>query len=455
MKQTPELRYEALIAQHAEALQAQTPAVLQAPRAAATEAFVAKGFPTKRDERYKYTAVGEAFAHADYQPQVGHVPAIDPYTAYRCPVEALASTSYYIVGDRFCPAPVAMATALPQGVLVMSLAEAARTHADLVAQYYAKQADATQDGITALNTALVQDGVFVYVPQGVKVEQPIQIVSIAQGHGVMSNRRVLIALEAEAEATFVFCEHATAGEDHLCTQVGEVYAGEDSKLQLLFLEETTATYRQFSNFYVHQGARSEAVINSLMLHSGLTRNYLYLALAGEKARVECYGCVVGNDYQHCDNHAVIDHQVPDCDSNILYKYLLDDHAVGAFVGHVLVRPNAQHTYSEETNANICVSPTARLYTRPMLEIYADDVRCNHGATTGQLDTNALFYMQQRGIPEEEARILLQYAFINEVIERIDIPALRDRLSGIIDRRFRGDRTAACGEGQCALCDKKG
>lgn len=449
-----EQHYTALIAQHLPTLTAQTPAPLNALRAAAAEAFEAKGFPTKRDERYKYTAVAEAFAHAAYTPTIGGArPTTDPYTAYRCPVAALANTSYYLLGDHFCPAPAAMAAALPQGVLVMSLSEAARSHADLVSRYYGKQADVEQDSITALNTALVQDGIFVYVPQGVKVEQPIQIVSIAQGDGRMSNRRVLIALEAQAEATFVFCEHATAGEQHLCTQVGEVFAGEDSKMQLLFLEETAATYRQFSNFYVKQEARSEAIINSLMLHSGLTRNYLYLALAGEKARVECYGCVVGNDYQHCDNHAVIDHQVPDCDSNILYKYLLDDHAVGAFVGHVLVRPDAQHTYSEETNANICISPTARIYTRPMLEIYADDVKCNHGATTGQLDANALFYMQQRGIPEAEARILLQYAFINEVIEQIDIPALRDRLSDIVERRFRGDRKAACSEGQCALCAK--
>lgn len=448
-----EQHYHALIAKHTDALLASTPAPLNAPRMAATAAFQQQGFPTKRDERYKYTAVGEAFAHRAYAPQVGVALSIDPYTAYRCPVAALANTSYYIVGDRLAPPPATMAEALPSGVLVMSLAEAARIHPELVTRYYAQQADVTKDSITALNTALVQDGVFVYVPQGVKVEQPIQIVSIAQGDDVMSNRRVLIALEAEAEATFVFCEHATMGEQHLCTQVGEVYAGEGSKLQLLFLEETTASYRQFSNFYVKQEARSEAIINSLMLHSGLTRNYLYLALAGEKARVECYGCVVGNDQQHCDNHAVIDHQVPDCDSNILYKYLLDDHAVGAFVGHVLVRPDAQHTYSEETNANICISPTARIYTRPMLEIYADDVKCNHGATTGQLDTNALFYMQQRGIPEAEARILLQYAFINEVIEQIDIPVLRERLSDIVERRFRGDRMASCGEGQCALCHK--
>lgn len=448
-----EQHYRTLLATHTAALVARSADALNAPRAAAAAAFEQQGFPTKRDERYKYTAVGEAFAHAPYALSMSEGCTTDPYTTYRCPVAALANTSYYIVGDHFAPAPASMAAALPAGVLVMSLAEAARTQPSLVARYYAQQADVTKDSLTALNTALVQDGVFVYVPQGVKVEQPIQIVSIAEGDGVMSNRRVLIALEAEAEATFVFCEHANAGEQHLCTQVGEVYASEGSKLQMLFLEETAASYRQFSNFYVKQAARSEAVINSLMLHSGLTRNYLYLALSGEKARVDCYGCVVGNGYQHCDNHAIIDHQVPDCDSNILYKYLLDDHAVGAFVGHVLVRPNAQHTYSEETNANICVSPTARIYTRPMLEIYADDVKCNHGATTGQLDTNALFYMQQRGIPEAEARILLQYAFINEVIEQIDIPALRERLSDIVERRFRGDHTASCGEGQCGLCHK--
>ena len=154
-----------------------------------------------------------------------------------------------------------------------------------------------------------------------------------------------------------------------------------------------------------------------------------------------------------DNHTTIDHRVPDCTSNELFKYVLDDQAVGAFAGKVLVREGAQHTSSQQTNRNICATREARMYTQPQLEIYADDVKCSHGATVGQLDENALFYMQQRGIPLKEARLLLMFAFVNEVIDNevidyIRMDALKDRLHRLVEKRFRGELNKCQG---CAIC----
>jgi Fe-S cluster assembly protein SufD len=152
--------------------------------------------------------------------------------------------------------------------------------------------------------------------------------------------------------------------------------------------------------------------------------------------------------QLVDNHTFIDHQVPECTSNELFKYVLDEQAVGAFAGKVLVREGAQHTSSQQTNRNLCATREARMYTQPQLEIYADDVKCSHGATVGQLNEEALFYMQQRGIPKQEARLLLMFAFVNEVVDQIRIEALKERLHRLVEKRFRGELNKCQG---CAIC----
>ena len=158
--------------------------------------------------------------------------------------------------------------------------------------------------------------------------------------------------------------------------------------------------------------------------------------------------MVAAKHHHFDNITLIDHQVPHCTSNELYKYVLDDHAVGAFAGRVLVRQEAQKTSSQETNQNLCAAKTARMYTQPMLEIYADDVKCAHGSTVGQLNDAALFYMQQRGISLKEAKLLLEFAFVNEVIDKMELEPLRDRLHHLVEKRFRGELNKCEG---CQLC----
>lgn len=164
-----------------------------------------------------------------------------------------------------------------------------------------------------------------------------------------------------------------------------------------------------------------------------------------------YGCVVADGEQHVDNNTLIDHQAANCQSTELYKYVLDDKAVGAFAGRVLVREGAQKTVSQETNANLCATKTARMFSQPMLEIYADDVKCSHGSTVGQINDAALFYMRQRGIPEEEARLLLKFAFVGEVLDSIKLDALRDRLHFLVEQRFRGElgKCSGCGPNACS------
>ena len=340
-------------------------------------------------------------------------------------------------------------TLLEKGIIFCSFSEAVREHPDLVKKYYGKLADTAEDGVTAFNTAFAQDGVLFYVPKNVVVEKPIQLVNILRGDvNFMVNRRVLIILEEGAQARLLVCDHAMDGVNFLATQVIEIFAGENAIFDFYELEETHTSTVRISNMYVRQEANSNVLLNGMTLHNGTTRNTTRVTLAGEHAELNLCGMAIADKNQHVDNHTTIDHAVPNCTSNELYKYVLDEQAVGAFAGLVLVRPDAQHTSSQQTNRNLCATRDAHMYTQPQLEIYADDVKCSHGATVGQLDESALFYMRQRGIPVREARLLLMFAFVNEVIDTIRLDALKDRLHLLVEKRFRGELNKCQG---CAIC----
>ena len=296
---------------------------------------------------------------------------------------------------------------------------------------------------------LAQDGLLVYVKRGVKVDRTIQVINILRSDvPLMVNRRVLIVMEEGAEAKLLFCDHAADDREFLATQVIEAYVGRNASLDLYCMEETHYKNTRVSNVYIEQQADSRVNHNVITLHNGTTRNRLDVLLKGEGAECWCNGCVIADKAQHIDNNTLIDHQVPHCTSHELYKYVLDDKSTGAFAGRVLVRHGAQKTVSEERNQNLCATKEARMYTQPMLEIYADDVKCSHGSTVGQLNDAALFYMRQRGISKKEAKLLLEFAFINEVIDQIKLEPLRDRLHYLVEKRFRGELTKCEG---CKMC----
>jgi len=423
-------------------------APLNAVRDQAFEDFKAQGFPNRKVERYKYTNMQELF-----EPNYGlnlnrlEIP-VDPYEAFKCDVPNLSTSLYFVVNDAFYTKALPR-VALPDGVIIDSLNRIAAEKPELIAKYYAQIAKTKEDAITALNTMLAQDGLFVYVPKNTKVDRAVQVINILRSDvDLMINRRVLIVLEEGAEAKFLFCDHAADDRNFLSTQVIEAYVGENASLELNCLEETHYKNVRVSNVYIDQQANSRVNHNVITLHNGTTRNMLNLVFKGEGAECHCNGCVIADKSQHVDNNTLVDHQVGHCDSNVLYKYVLNDKAVGAFAGKVLVRKDAQKTTSQETNQNLCSTKEARMYTQPMLEIYADDVKCNHGSTVGQLNDAAMFYMQQRGISVEEAKLLLEFAFINEVIDKMELEPLRDRLHHLVEMRFRGQLNKCEG---CKLC----
>lgn len=424
------------------------PQVLNDLRDKAFDDFCRQGFPSKKVERYKYTDMQKIF-----EPNYGlnlnrlEIP-VNPYDVFKCDVPNLSTSLYFVVNDSFYDKMLPKCS-LAEGVIVGSLSKVAAEHPELVAKYYGKIANTGEDAVTALNTMLSQDGLMVYVPKNVKVEKAIQVINILRSDvDLMVNRRVLIVMEQGSEAKFLFCDHAADDRNFLATQVIEAFVGENAKLDLYCLEETHYKNTRVSNVYIEQQANSVVNHNVITLHNGVTRNRLDLVFKGEGAECFANGCVIGDKSQHIDNNTLIDHQVGHCTSHQLYKYVLGDEAVGAFAGRILVRKDAQKTSSNEINQNLCTTKQARMFTQPMLEIYADDVKCSHGSTVGQLNDAAMFYMRQRGISEKEAKLLLEFAFVNEVVDQIQLEPLKERLRYLVEKRFRGELNKCEG---CKLC----
>ena len=447
-----EQQYIELYEQVRELICSHAPEAMNAVRDEAFEDFRRLGFPSKKVERYKYTDMQKLFA-PDYGVNLNRLQIpINPYESFRCDVPNLSTSLYFVVNDMFYHDEKPKGH-LPEGVVIGSM----RDYPELVSKYYTKLAKTGEDAVTALNTMLEQDGLLVYVPKNVKVERAIQVINILkatpqnaprQVPDLMVNRRVLIILEEGSELKMLFCDHTADDRNFLATQVIEAYVGENSSLDLYCLEETHYKNVRVSNVYIDQQANSRVNHNVITLHNGVTRNKLDLTFSGEGAECQCYGCVIADKQQHVDNNTLITHKVPHCTSNELYKYVLDDQSTGAFAGRVLVEHGAQKTSSQMTNQNLTATKEARMYTQPMLEIYADDVKCAHGSTVGQLNDAALFYMRQRGISLEEAKLLLQNAFITEVIDHMQLVPLRDRLHYLVEKRFRGELNKCAG---CRLC----
>lgn len=447
-KVSAEQQYIDLYAGYREAICRGSALVLNAPRDEAFESFHRAGFPSRKVERYKYTDIGPLFA-PNYGLNLNRfdIP-VDPYEVFGCDVPNLSTSLYFVVNDVFYTKALP-STHLPDGVIVGSLRVIAAEKPGFIDRYYSKIADSSSDAITALNTMLAQDGLLIYVPDGVEVERAIQVVNILRGDvDMMVNRRVLLILGCGAKLKVLFCDDAADDRHFLTTQVVEVFVGEGASLDLYCLEETHSKNVRVSNVYARQSSDSILRHHSITLHNGVTRNSLDVVMTGEGAECLLGGCVIADKAQHVDNNTLIEHRVPHCTSSELYKYVLDGHSVGAFAGRVLVREGAQQSSSVMRNQNLCATTDARIYTQPMLEIYADDVKCAHGSTVGQLNDAALFYMRQRGLSLAEARMLLEQAFMGEVIDMIELAPLRDRLHYLVEKRLMGELAKCRG---CKLC----
>jgi Fe-S cluster assembly protein SufD len=364
---------------------------------------------------------------------------------FRCDVTNLDAHGLVLLNG-FYPTLNEKLKQLPSGVWVGSLNEAATKFSDIIEKHYGKYAKNDTDGLIYLNTAMASDGVFVYVPKGVVLKKPGQIVDLVDSEEDMFNQhRNLIIVEENAEISLIICDHTLSPQKFLTNAVTEVYIGENSHFDIIRVQNEHNNACKITHTFIHQESNSYASSNNITLHGGLVRNSTYHYLGGKGSQSYSYGLFLSDKFQHVDNFVSVDHAYPDCTSNQLFKGVLDDMATGVFNGRILVRKDAQRTLAYQRNNNILLTDDAKMDTKPQLEIFADDVKCSHGATVGQIDEDALFYLQSRGIGKREARLMLMFGFAHEVIQNIRIEPLRERMDNLVMQRLNGElsRCASC------------
>ncbi len=438
-------KYSAIYRENIEKISIGSSSHINSFRDAAFQKFVEIGIPTKKNEAYKYTNLNVFFDH-DYKNYFMPV-STDFVKAeeFRCDVPDL-DTHGIVLLNGFYPTINQKLRELPSGVWIGNLNEAAVRFPDLIEKHYGKYAKSDTDGLIHLNTAMAPDGVFIYVPEGTSLTKPIQIVNLVYSdEDIFNQHRNLIIVDKNAEFSLLICDHTLSPQKFLTNAVTEIFVGENSHFDIIRVQNEHNNAGKLTHTFIHQERNSVASSNNMSLHGGLIRNSTYHFLGGEGAESFSYGLFLTDKWQHVDNFVNVDHAYPHCTSNQLFKGVLDDMSTGAFNGRILVRPDAQGTLAYQKNNNILLTDDAKMDTKPQLEIYADDVKCSHGATVGQLDGDALFYLQSRGINKREARLMLMFGFAHEVIQNIKIEALRERMDNLVMQRLKGElsRCASC------------
>lgn len=441
-------QYKELFVEHREVIDKKSAPALNAKRDKAFADFDALGFPTDKLEEFHYSDIASKF-EPDFGLNINQIVApIDPYVSYKCNVPDLSTKLYFLLNDVLATENTPQLD-YPKGVFVGSLKAFALQHPDLCEKYYGTIADTTSNGVVAFNTMFAQDGFVIYVPKNTVIEQPIQLINILTStFDYLVNRRILIIAEENSQVKLLVCDHAVSDVNFVATQVTELFAKKNARIEFYELEENSEKTTRVASTFAHQADNSNVIVNNVTLNCGFTRNNYRVKLDGEYAEATVAGMVIADKKHHVDNFAFLDHAKPNCQSTQLFKYVLQEEARGVFCGRILVEKDAQKTMAYQTNRNLCTSNESRMYAKPQLEIYADDVKCSHGLTTGQIDEDALFYLRSRGIPVDDAKLLLMQAFTGDVIDLVNIEALQDRLHDLVEKRFRGE-VARCGN--CEIC----
>lgn len=409
-------------------------AALHGLRRRAMDAFAELGFPNRKAEAWKYTNL-DRHLRTDYNlyltPKAGTITAEDVDAAA---IPGLDAYRLVLINGRFAP-HLSDLSALPKGVVITSFANATEKHADLVNPHLGRYAK-TNEAYTALNTAFAQDGYFMYVPKNVQVERPLLVVNLVDvTEDTFLQPRNLIVAEHGSGLKIVEQRVRRGTANVFSNIVSEAFVGVNAHVDHYVIQDEGEGATQVYTFHVYQERDSVFSTNTTTLSGDVVRNNLTLVPDAENCESHMLGLFLCNGTMHVDNHTLVDHTQPNCFSNELYKGILADRATGVFNGKVFVRPDAQKINAYQTNQSILLSDTAHMYSKPELEIYADDVKCSHGATTGQLDPEAIFYLRTRGITERRARALLLLAFARDVLDDVKIDAVRDYLDARIGERF--------------------
>jgi len=420
------------------ALNGESAAPVHASRKNAIAALAEKGFPTIKHEDWRYTSLSqllssrfspsnqldESLIGSDLLDRLQSTYTMDTRLVFVNGFQSERSSSY---------------NGLPPGVVISSLAAAMETHAGVIGKHLGSLLTSDANGFAALNAAFIRDGAFVYVPKNTAVETPIHFLFLTANAAdvpALSQPRILVIAEPGSEVKLVEMHTCERGGVYFSNPAVEIVAGANAHVEHYKIQRESEEAYHISNNAVSIERSARYFSLSLMFGGRLVRNNITMRLAGEGAEGTLNGLYMPRNKQHVDNYTLIDHAVPNCSSHEVYKGLLGDESRGVFSGKIIVRPDAQKTDAKQSNNNILLSNKAVVDTKPQLEIFADDVRCTHGATIGRLDEKAIFYLRSRGLDMEEAFDVLSYAFASDLIEDISIEALRTHLDAFIHRRLK-------------------
>lgn len=398
---------------------------LELVRAGAIDRFEQLGFPTVHDEEWKYTNLAP-LAKESFQPATA--PGDKPYPDIARYAYPETKNAHIVVVNGFLREDLSVKTGLHDVVAIdlFSAVEDARYN-KIIRKYLARNANYHDNGLKALNTAFLQSGVFLWIPKNVKLEAPLQVTFVADGSQTASFPRLLVVAEENSSATLIESFVSNGEERHFTNAIAEVVLRDGARLEHYRLQDESKSAFHVATTAAELGRASSYDVTSINLGAQLARHDVSVVMDHEGAECWVDGLYVVGSNQHSDTHSVIDHKEPHCNSHQLYKGILDGNGRAVFNGKIFVREGAQKTDAMQTNKNLLLSPQARVDTKPQLEIYADDVKCAHGAAVGQIDEDELFYLLARGLNPELGRALLTYGFAEEVIGKIKIDSIRSQL----------------------------
>jgi len=404
----------------------------------ALELFRKNGLPDKKPEKWRNTDMSDWYQKT-FNPETGpEVFTKEVNDIFECTVQGFDSNVVSVLNGHYYSPETLSLQKLENGVIIGSLAKAKIQYPEYFEKYYGEIAETATNGLTAINTAIAEDGVFIYIPDNVVVEKPVQLIKLVNKRGLMLNTRNLIILGKNSSFTFLHCDDSINHDDSFINTLTEIHIGENATLDLYKLQNINDETALINNSFFNMERDSRLKVNVLSFNGGLIRNELHVNLNGTGADARLNGLYLMDKKQHIDNQVYVNHNAPHCNSSELFKGILDNQARGVFNGYIYVARDAQKTNAFQRNNNILMTSSAKINTMPFLEIYADDVQCSHGATVGQIDNEALFYLMQRGIPFDDARMLLMFAFAAEITDNIKIETLKTNIDDMVKKRLRGE-----------------
>ena len=408
---------------------------IEQTRQQALSHFADQGFPTTRDEDWKYTNVAPIERHA-FKPAAVDVelPTQEQFAPFLLQLPAVSRMVF--VNGRYAES-LSDTGRLPDGVVAMSLARALADQPEHLQRHLGRYVPTEKRGFAALNTAFLADGAYVFVPRDTVLAEPLQLLFIATAgvDPVLSQPRNLIVVENNSRVTLVESYVGLDETRYLTNAISEIAVGEGAVVEHYKLGQESLKAYHIGGMHVHQAGGSRFTSHNVAMGGALTRNDIDVLFTDEGSECELNGLYLVGGRQHVDNHTRIDHAKPKCSSREFYKGVLDGRGRAVFNGRIIVHQDAQHSDAQQQNKNLLLSRDAEVDTKPQLEIYADDVKCAHGATVGQLDSDALYYLRARGIDEQTARSILTYAFAKDVLNRIAIDAVRNYVERFLAARL--------------------